>query len=275
MQLKELIRRTVRDKRGYTEREIITQMLREEDSPPSIFFSRGFEHKTEYKDDIFYLFTKWKNRGTIVEGGSRLDCSVNIKTKEILSYHPDSYTVETVIEALDLPYHVWKYYGIHVIHAKEYHERKENERKRREETFAKLRDLGGQMIEDLVSIRAVKFGDIPKRVLKRDRERYPRAWIREILRLDRKNAVLYIPDKCELKVQERKSKGNGIVAKLTLIGFNNLRKKLEIFDVCLLGRDSSGLWLHHLPRTYFRAGIDSCERWLIRMEKGDILIKES
>ncbi|MEM4104697.1 MAG: hypothetical protein QXF80_06865, partial [Thermoplasmatales archaeon] len=51
---------------------------------------------------------------------------------------------------------------------------------------------------------------------------------------------------------------------------------LGIEHVFLLGKEYTGQWwMHSLPPGYWNRSIASCERWLLEMRRGDILVSES
>jgi hypothetical protein len=46
-------------------------------------------------------------------------------------------------------------------------------------------------------------------------------------------------------------------------------------DVALAGQDTSQqTWLHHVPPSLIHEGVESCERWIFRMKRGDVMVHE-
>ncbi|MEM4104690.1 MAG: hypothetical protein QXF80_06830 [Thermoplasmatales archaeon] len=55
-----------------------------------------------------------------------------------------------------------------------------------------------------------------------------------------------------------------------------VRDNDEVHQVFLIGREYTGeWWMHSLPLGYWRKSIIQCERWLLNLKKGDIIVGES
>ncbi|MEM4449351.1 MAG: hypothetical protein QXQ33_00805 [Nitrososphaerota archaeon] len=68
--------------------------------------------------------------------------------------------------------------------------------------------------------------------------------------------------------------GRGNVAKLLFV--KCVDDDYKIWDVALVGRDPTGqTWVAHLPPTYWLAKIDACERWVMGINKDDVIMAES
>ena len=89
-------------------------------------------------------------------------------------------------------------------------------------------------------------------------------WIRDL-------GTLVIPAKSKVIVQQgfQDLRGN-VVLKLLIC-----KPYERVDDVALLGKDSTGLWLHWLPPFYWLANIITCEKWVIGIPEDGILVDYS
>lgn len=87
--------------------------------------------------------------------------------------------------------------------------------------------------------------------------------------------VLFLPTgyKYSIVVKEMKYDLSGsVIFKVVIVG-NEYDKVLQVF---LIGKEYTGQWwLHSLPTGYWNKSIEQCERWLLGMRRGDVLVSES